>query len=119
MTSVNELNAYNRGKREGYDIGYNSAMEYARREGTALRWWKLIIAGLIGFMLGAGATANAQTATTTLEVVIPVQITAEVPCNPVNCPEIPQEEPAQVENITQEETVLERLWSAILRVIAI
>ena len=114
MTSVNESNAYQRGKRDGYDIGYASSMETARKYGTSLRWWKLAIAVLIGFMLGMATEAHAQTATTSLTVVIPVQVTAEVACNPTNCPETPQEQPAQVQNITQDKTLLQRIWSAIL-----
>lgn len=114
MTSVNELNAYNRGRQEGYKIGAQDTLERARREGTSLRWWKLIIAGLIGFLLAVGMEAHAQA---TAQTSVTVVISAEVPCNPTNCPEIPEEEPAQVENVTQDKTVLERIWSAILNLI--
>jgi len=119
MTSVNESNAYQRGKRDGYDIGYASSMENARRYGTSLRWWKLAVAFGIGFIMAVAFGVEAQTthAQSTAQTSVTVTIGAEVPCNPVNCKEIPEEEPAQVENITQEQSLLQRIWSAILRVL--
>lgn len=115
MTSVNEVNAYNRGKREGYDIGVANTIERAKKEGLELRWMKLLIAGAIGFALAVAIEAHAETAQTSVTVVIPVQVTAEVACNPTNCPEIAEEEPVQIQNVAQEESLLQRIWSAILR----
>jgi hypothetical protein len=115
MTSVNELNAYNRGKREGYDIGHTAGTTETYRQAMSLRWMKIAIAILIGFALGMATEAHAQTATTSLTVVIPVQVTAEVACNPTNCPELPQEQSAQVQNIEEDKTLLQRIWSAILK----
>lgn len=101
MTSVNELNAetrgYNRGKREGYEIGYQSAMEKAREYGLAVRWMKLVIAIVIGYMIGMAVTAHGQ-----------VTVGASVPCNEYNCP---------IEEEHEQPDLLERMWSAILGVL--
>lgn len=115
MASVNEVNAYNRGKREGYDIGVANTIERAKREGLTLRWWKLVIAGLVGFTLALALEAHAETVQTTLTVLEPTQVTAEVPCTPINCPEtLTANSTAQtVEN----ESLLSRWWSAILEML--
>lgn len=85
MTSVNELNAYNRGKREGYDIGYTAGstdmIETAKREGTSLRWWKLVIAFVVGFLWAIAFDAHAQA---TAQTSVTVVISAEVPCTVEN-----------------------------------
>ena len=116
MTSVNELNAqqraYKEGKRDGYDIGYSTAMETAWKHGTELRWSKLALAFVIGFMVAIATEASAQTS---IPTTVTVTISAEVPCNPTNCPEIPVEKPAVIQNVTQEQTLLQRIWSAIVR----
>lgn len=109
-----EQRALYKGRAEGYDLGYRNAIETAKREGLAIRWWKLIIAGLIGFMLAVALEAHAQTAQTTLTVLEQTQVTAEVPCNPTNCPasiQTSHSTPKTVEN----ESLLSRLWNAILR----
>lgn len=89
MTSVNESNAYQRGKREGYDIGYASAMDNARKHGLSLRIWKLVIAGVAGFMLAVALEAHGmsmETAHTTAQIV-------------------------------ENESLLSRIWGAILKVL--
>jgi len=115
MTSVNESKAYQRGKRDGYDIGHRAATQETYKQAMSLRWMKIAIAVLIGFALGMATEAHAHTATTSLTVVIPVTVGAEVVCNPTNCPELPQEQPAQVQNIEEDSTLLQRIWSAILK----
>ncbi len=59
MTSVNEMNAYKRGKEEGtqagYDIGHNAgyskANEWHLKEKTTLRLYRYAICMVIGFMI--------------------------------------------------------------------
>jgi len=117
--SVNESNAYQRGKRDGYDIGHTAGTTETYKQATEVRWMKLAIAGLVGFMLAVTVSAGAQSthAQSTAQTTLTVTIGAEVPCNPENCKEIPEEEPAQVQNVEHSESLLQRMWSAILRLI--
>ena len=125
MTSVNEMNAHSRGKREGYHDGYEEGFEVGwkrcnekhRRERKVLRRMRIAIYIIIALALGFAWTndTHAQaTVPTSLSVVIKTQVTAEVSCNPTNCPEIGAEEPQVIEN-TQGESIFSRIWSAILR----
>lgn len=106
MSSVNEVNAYERGKREGYDIGHTAGstemLETAKREGTSLRWWKLVIAVVLGFLIGtevASAQATAQTSVT-------VTISAEVPCTVENAEHsvtcLQEDEPVEIQSVQPE-----------------
>lgn len=91
MTSVNEMNAYQRGKREGYDIGVENTLEKAKKAGLTLRLWKLIIAGVVGFMLAVALEAHA------LE--IPVETTHA----------------NSTVQIVENESLVEIVWGAILK----
>lgn len=122
MTSVNEMHAFKRGEdkglKAGYDIGhsagYSEAHEWHKKEKRTMRMYRYAIIFIIAFMLGGITQARAQeTAVTT----VTVEISAEVVCNPTNCPELPQEDTVMIES-TQEESLLQRIWSAILRVIS-
>jgi len=66
----------------------------------------ILITTLFGlaFFLGIAIAAHASTATTSLEVVIPISVTigAEVACNPENCPQTWEEEPVQVQSVQPE-----------------
>ena len=86
MTSSKDHKMYQRGMRDGYDIGHKAGVDETYRQAIALRWMKLAIAITIGFILGMATEAHAQTATTSLEVIIRTNVTAEVVCNPINCP---------------------------------
>lgn len=125
MTHVLEMNGYNRGKREGLEqgkeegfaIGYSECNAKHKRERKVLRRMRITIYIIIILVLGIAWTndAHAQaTATTSLTVVIKQSVTAEVSCNPTNCPEIGTEEVVMIEN-TQGESMFSRIWSAILR----
>jgi hypothetical protein len=48
-----------------------------------------------------GRDAEAATLDTSVQVVIPVSVgvTAEVSCNPTNCPEIPESSPVVIQNV--------------------
>jgi hypothetical protein len=101
MTSVNESNAYQRGKREGYAAGKEDMRDRAIKEGTTLRAWKLVIIFIIGFMLGTATNAQAQipgTPGSTPQTAVVITVAAQVPCNPQNCPE---EETENVDSIEQ------------------
>lgn len=86
MTSVNELNGAERARKEGYERGCRQgrcqALEEAKKHGATVRTMKLIIAFVLG--LSIASVAHAQTAQTSLEV--HTTVTAEVACNPENCP---------------------------------
>lgn len=88
MTSVNELNGYQRGLEEGRRQGEAISNTKCKKVATAMRWADIITAFSLGVIFTAimltTSDACAQTATTSLTV------TASVPCNPVNCPVIPK-----------------------------
>jgi len=105
MTSVNEINAYSRGYDKGYERGYEYSQTQNRKTNKTLKTLKLMkltVALLIGFCVGVAVQANAATSTTTLQVIIKQEITAEVVCNPQNCPETWEEETVQVQSVQPE-----------------
>jgi len=120
MTSVNESNAEQRGITDGYKLGheighakgYSEALESCYKEKRTLRLYQYVIAFIIGFVIASifnqptFAQVHAQSTIQTS-----VTVLAEVPCNTTNCPVV------QVvkEDTAQEQTLLQRIWSAILK----
>lgn len=63
----------------------------------------LHVAFSIALLLTVAGQVSAQTANTTLQVInVQTNVSAEVVCGPVNCPELPVEEPAQVQSVQPE-----------------
>jgi len=115
MSSVNEVNAYQRGLAEGRRQGEavmrtaGSTAKEAYKLGKFTHWAKILIAFVIGFLVAIATDAHAQA---TAETSVTVVITAEVACNPENCPETiaAMEEPAQVQSVQPEGT----WWSKVV-----
>lgn len=82
-------------------IGRTKAIKEARKLGIEVRIMKLAIAFMLGYLFAAVVGAHVAMAATA-ETSVTVVISAEVACNPENCPEIPVEEPAQVQSVQQE-----------------
>jgi DMSO reductase anchor subunit len=124
MTSVNELNGAERARKEGYNKGYDDGYNtgyYAARSVAKLEYQKttlmqyiiaLILGVAIAYVAGDIKQACAAEAQTSVQVVI----TAEVACNPENCPEPGTEEPLQVESAQEDSTLWSRMvkwWQAL------
>lgn len=128
MTSANEMNAYNRGKRDGYDVGYDNGWKDCnnvhRSNKPVLIVMKIVIALAVGFFLGMASEAHSASATTSLTVVIPVTVSAEVPCtienreHSITCLQGDDGEVLVYSDIQEEAqpSLISRIFSAILGV---
>lgn len=105
-------------KKNNWD-GHTTEEKYRRLKAIAplqdktLSWMKLAVAVVIGFLIAIATGAEAQQASTALTVTI----TAEVPCNEVNCPEMTPEQKAEVTGAQPESSIWERVVEWIQKLI--
>lgn len=124
MTSVNELNGAERAKKEGYDkgfddgyhTGYSAAQSVAKLEYRKTTIMQYIIAFVFGLVIAQVAGDIKQACAAEAQTSVQVVITAEVACNPMNCPEPGTEEALQVESAQEDGTLWSRMvkwWQAL------